>query len=61
MSIIPKTMKGVQMIGHGAPEMLQYRNDIPVPEPTSNEVLIRIAAAGVNNTDINTRCLVFKE
>ena len=55
MSIIPKTMKGVQMIGHGGPEMLQYRNDIPVPEPTSNEVLIRIAAAGVNNTDINTR------
>ena len=52
MSIIPKTMKGVQMIGHGGPEMLQYRNDIPVPEPTSNEVLIRIAAAGVNNTDI---------
>ncbi|WP_211235605.1 alcohol dehydrogenase family protein [Psychromonas arctica] len=55
MTTIPKTMKGVQLIGHGGPEMLQYRNDIPVPVPTSNEVLIRIAAAGVNNTDINTR------
>jgi len=55
MMNIPKTMKGVQLTGHGGPEMLQYRDDIPVPTPTSNEVLIRVSAAGVNNTDINTR------
>ena len=55
MTTIPKTMKGVQLIGHGGPEMLQYCNDIPVPTPTSNDVLIRVSAAGVNNTDINTR------
>ena len=55
MKTIPKTMKGVQLIGHGGPEMLEYRDDIVVPTPTSDEVLIRVAAAAVNNTDINTR------
>lgn len=52
---IAKTMKGVQLIAHGGPEMLQYRDDIPVPTPMSYEVLIRVSAAGINNTDINTR------
>ncbi|PKG75132.1 alcohol dehydrogenase [Shewanella sp. GutCb] len=55
MTTIPKIMKGIQLVGHGGPEMLEYRDDIPVPTPTSNEVLIRVSAAGVNNTDINTR------
>ncbi|WP_150104426.1 alcohol dehydrogenase family protein [Shewanella sediminis] len=55
MTTIPKTMMGIQLIGHGGPEMLQYRDDIPVPTPNPNEVLIRVSAAGVNNTDINTR------
>ncbi|MDN3446097.1 alcohol dehydrogenase family protein [Psychrobacter sp. APC 3281] len=55
MQPIPKMMKGVQLIGHGGPEMLEYRDDIAVPTPTSDEVLIRVAAAAVNNTDINTR------
>ncbi|QIZ77076.1 alcohol dehydrogenase family protein [Ferrimonas lipolytica] len=49
------TMKGVELIGHGGPEMLQYRTDIAVPSLTANDVLIRVGAAGVNNTDINTR------
>ncbi|UUO21953.1 zinc-binding dehydrogenase [Colwellia sp. M166] len=52
---IPETMKGVQLTGHGGSEVLQYRDDITVPRPKHNEVLIRVAAAGVNNTDINTR------
>jgi NADPH:quinone reductase-like Zn-dependent oxidoreductase len=36
-------------------EKLELRNDIKVPQPGSREVLICVAAAGVNNTDINTR------
>lgn len=48
-------MKGVQLTGHGGAEVLQYRDDISVPIPKHNEVLIRVSAAGVNNTDINTR------
>ncbi|TKF32850.1 zinc-binding dehydrogenase [Vibrio kanaloae] len=52
---IPKTMKGVEMLGHGGAEMLVYREDIVVPQIEPNEVLIKVLAAGVNNTDINTR------
>lgn len=55
MHKIPETMKGVQLTGHGGAEVLQYRDDILVPRPNHNEVLIRVAAAGINNTDINTR------
>lgn len=55
MTTLPTTMKGVLLTGHGGPEMLEYRQDIPVPTPQENEVLIRVSAAGVNNTDINTR------
>ncbi|MDF5496582.1 alcohol dehydrogenase, partial [Vibrio parahaemolyticus] len=55
MTTIPKVMKGVQLIGHGGPDMLRYRDDLPVPVPSPDDVLIQVAAAGVNNTDINTR------
>lgn len=55
MNSMPKKMKGIQLIGHGGTEMLQYREDIAVPTPAKNEVLIKVSAAGVNNTDINTR------
>ncbi len=53
--MIPETMHAVQLTGHGGIEMLDYRTDVPVPQPNAGEVLIRVAAAGVNNTDINTR------
>ena len=36
-------------------DMLEYREDVPLPEPQAGEVLIRVGAAGINNTDINTR------
>jgi NADPH:quinone reductase-like Zn-dependent oxidoreductase len=34
---------------------VSYREDIAVPFPESNEVLIKVEACGVNNTDIWTR------
>ena len=52
---IPKKMSGIVLTGHGGPEALQWRDDLDVPELQTGEVLIRVAAAGVNNTDINTR------
>ena len=52
---IPGLMSGVQLIGHGDFDQLAFRTDIPTPTPGSGEVLIRVAGAGVNNTDINTR------
>lgn len=53
--MIKTQMKGIQLTSHGGPEVLNYREDIAVPMPKHNEVLIAVAAAGVNNTDINTR------
>ena len=48
-------MSAVLLMGHGDFEVLNYRTDVPVPRPGQDEVLIRVAAAGVNNTDISTR------
>ena len=52
---IPTTMAAVQLTGYGDLDRLDYRTDVPVPSPGADEVLIRVSAAGVNNTDINTR------
>ena len=48
-------MRGVWLTGHGDMDKLDIREDIPVPSPGPHDVLVRVAAAGVNNTDINTR------
>lgn len=51
----PEVMSGVYLTRHGGPGALEWRDDIPVPLPDTGQVLIRVLAAGVNNTDINTR------
>ena len=48
-------MRAVLLTGHGGYERLELRDDVPVPKPGASDVLIRVGAAGVNNTDINTR------
>ena len=55
MSHVPVKMSAVLLTGHGGFEKLDYRNDIDVPTVAASKVLIRVLAAGVNNTDINTR------
>lgn len=52
---LPTHMSAVLLTGHGGFEMLDYRTDVPVPTPKAGEVLINVTAAGINNTDINTR------
>lgn len=52
---IPKTMKAVLLTGYGGPEVLDYRDDVTVPQPNNDQVLIKVAACGMNNTDVNTR------
>jgi len=49
-----ETMKAIVTTGNGGYEKLDYR-DVPVPKLESNEVLLQVLAAGVNNTEINTR------
>jgi NADPH:quinone reductase-like Zn-dependent oxidoreductase len=48
-------MKAVLLRGHGGFDQLEYRVDVPVPALRAGEVLVKIGAAAVNNTDINTR------
>ena len=47
-------MKAVVTTGNGGYDKLVYR-DVPIPEPAPGEVLLQVLAAGVNNTEINTR------
>ncbi len=53
--MIPTHMAAVLLTGHGGLDQLQYREDVPTPRAGPQQVLIRVAGAGVNNTDINTR------
>lgn len=52
---LPETMFGIALTGHGGPEKMEWRDDLPTPVPANGDVVIQVAAAGVNNTDINTR------
>ncbi|MHC2456616.1 NADPH:quinone reductase-like Zn-dependent oxidoreductase [Rhizobium leguminosarum] len=54
-SSIPSLMSGVVLTGHGGFEKLEFRSDLPVSVAGKGEVLIKVAASAVNNTDINTR------
>ncbi|MEY4175456.1 MAG: Adh2 [Actinomycetota bacterium] len=47
-------MKAVVTTGNGGYDRLVWC-DVPVPVPGAGEVLLRVLAAGVNNTEINTR------
>ncbi|MAH87846.1 MAG: alcohol dehydrogenase [Kiloniella sp.] len=48
-------MTAVVLTGHGDFDRLEVRHDWPTPSPSTGEVLIRVAACGLNNTDVNTR------
>jgi NADPH:quinone reductase-like Zn-dependent oxidoreductase len=48
-------MKAMVTMGHGGLEQMVFHTDWPRPEPTKGEVLIKVRACGLNNTDVNTR------
>lgn len=52
---VPAVMRAALLLGTGGPEMLEVRDDVVVPRPGPGDVLVRVAACGMNNTDINTR------
>jgi alcohol dehydrogenase len=51
----PETMRAVLLTGHGGPEKLAYREDWPIPKVGPDEVLVKVGACGINNTDIWVR------
>jgi NADPH:quinone reductase-like Zn-dependent oxidoreductase len=44
------TMKAIRLHEFGGPEVLRY-DEVPIPEPTPGEVLVRVHAVGVNPPD----------
>lgn len=52
---LPAVMTAAVTTGHGGPETIVIRHDWFVPVPQSGEALIRVTAAGVNNTDLWSR------
>lgn len=54
MSDIPDDMTAVEIAGPGGPEVLRLIRR-PVPCPGPGEVLIRVAAAGLNGADLSQR------
>lgn len=52
---LPKTMRAMVTIGHGDLDQIVLQEDWPRPDPAPGDVLIRVGACGLNNTDVNTR------
>ena len=50
-----ETMRAMVLKHHGDMDALSWETNWPKPSPQSHEVLIRVAACGLNNTDVNTR------
>ena len=51
---IPERMTYIAATAHGGPEVLQPATG-PVPTPKTDEILIRVLAAGVNRPDVSQR------
>lgn len=52
---LPSKMRAMVTMGHGDLDQMVLHDDWPRPEPAAGEVLIRVGACGLNNTDVNTR------
>ncbi|MCJ1296088.1 NADPH:quinone reductase [Xylographa carneopallida] len=50
-SSIPKTMRGILIEKTGGTEVLEYRTDLPVPEPKEGEILVKNEFIGINYID----------
>ncbi len=53
-AVTSNAMMAVVTTGNGGYDKLVYR-EVPVPEPGPGEVLLQVLAAGMNNTEVNTR------
>ncbi|GHD83307.1 NADPH:quinone reductase-like Zn-dependent oxidoreductase [Salinibacterium amurskyense] len=51
---VPTTMRAVQLTQHGGPEVLRV-TEVATPTPGAGEVLVKVSAAALNNTDLWTR------
>jgi NADPH:quinone reductase-like Zn-dependent oxidoreductase len=52
--MIQSSIRAMVTIGNGGYDCLVYK-DVPAPKIGNGEVLIKVLAAGINNTEVNTR------
>ncbi len=52
---LPTTMGAMVTMGHGDLDQMIWHGAWPRPDPAPDEVLIKVGACGLNNTDVNTR------
>ncbi len=52
---LPTTMRAMVTMGHGDLDQIVLHDNWPRPDPSAGEVLIKVGACGLNNTDVNTR------
>lgn len=55
MTQLPETMRAMVLKGHGGLDMYEWHEDWPTPRPGPDDVVIKVGACGLNNTDVNTR------
>lgn len=48
-------MRAAVLTGHGGPEVIEYIEDLPVPEPAAGELRIKVKAAALNRLDLWVR------
>jgi NADPH:quinone reductase len=54
MASTPEAMTAVEISAHGGPDVLKPKT-VPVPKPGPGQILVRVAAAGVNRPDVAQR------
>lgn len=59
MQSLPSTMRYIDLPAYGPPEVMELKSG-PLPAPGEHDVLIRVAAAGVNRPDVAQRQGTYK-
>lgn len=54
MASVPETMTAIEITTPGGPDVLQPKSR-PTPQPGAGQILIKVAAAGVNRPDVQQR------
>ena len=52
---LPKQMNAMVTMGHGDIDKMVWHEEWTRPEPGADDVLVKVGACGLNNTDVNTR------
>ena len=54
MASVPETMTAIEISTPGGPEVLKPKT-MPTPKPAAGQILVKVAAAGVNRPDLMQR------